>query len=287
MRLTNINCPQCNGQLNQQEDKFYCTSCGSAFNIDYDEADVQYAKLVTEPERTRLLLESNRVLLEKNEELRRKFITGERRKELTHQVKSHGITLVGGAVYGAIIGGVSFLLCIGFIAIIFFNLWKNSETERVQKEQAEQERMENLSARDIEKDKVFLENAIAAGVAYELWRRDEPVKNDVDDGGDAYVVGSPVPVNCYLVKTGDENDFCIVYKVTYEFSENHSIKEVYDCIIFENIEQDETGHISLGRGVDRMSGNGIDYDWIGYEDADGVFEDNTFPKKFKFFEVDI
>jgi len=78
MRLTNINCPQCNGQLNQQEDKFYCTSCGSAFNVDYDEADVEYAKLVTEPERARLLLESNRVLLEKNEELRNKFITGER-----------------------------------------------------------------------------------------------------------------------------------------------------------------------------------------------------------------
>ena len=37
MRLTNINCPQCNGQLNQQEDKFYCTSCGSAFNVDYDD----------------------------------------------------------------------------------------------------------------------------------------------------------------------------------------------------------------------------------------------------------
>lgn len=287
MRLTNINCPQCNGQLNQQEDKFYCTSCGSAFNIDYDEADVQYAKLVTEPERTRLLLESNRALLEKDEELRKKFITGERKKEIVHQAKSQGITLVGGAVYGAIIGGVSFLLCIGIVAIIFVNLWKSAKDESERREQAKQERMENLSARDIEKDKNFLDNAIAAGVAYELWWRDDPVENDVDDRGDAYFVGPAVPVSCHLLKTGDENNLCIVYRITYEFSGDHSTKDVYDCIIFDRIELDETGHISFGLSPDRVWGSGIDDDWDGYENADGVFEDSTFPKRYEFFEVDI
>ncbi len=129
MRLTNINCPQCNGRLNQQEDKFYCTSCGSAFNIDYDEADVEYAKLVTEPERTRLLLDNNRILLEKNEELRRRFVTGERKKEFVNQVKSQGVTYISGLVYAAIIGGVSWLLCVIAVVVIFINSSKNYETD--------------------------------------------------------------------------------------------------------------------------------------------------------------
>jgi len=287
MRLTNINCPQCNGQLNQQEDKFYCTSCGSAFNIDYEESDVEYAKLITEPERTRLHLESNRVLLEKNEELRNKFITGERKKEFVHQVKSQGITYLGGAVYGIIIGGISFVMTVGIIAIIFFNVWKSAEKNSKEREQARQESIENLSARDIEKDKNFIENAIAAGISYELYWRDEPVENDIDDGGDAYIVGKPVPVNCYLIKTGSENDLCIVYKITYEFSESGSIKDVYDCVIFAELEQDESGHISFERSPDRVYGREIDDDWDGYENADDVYEDDTFPKKYKLYEIDI
>lgn len=287
MRLTNINCPQCNGRLNQQEDKFYCTSCGSAFNIDYDEADVEYAKLVTEPERTRLLLDNNRILLEKNEELRRRFVTGERKKEFVNQVKSQGVTYISGLVYAAIIGGVSWLLCVIAVVVIFINSSKNYETEKAQREQARIERMENLSAKDIERDKSFLENAIAGGVAYEVARRDDPVSNDAEEGGDAYMIGSPVAVNCYLIKTENRNDLCIVYKITYEFSEDKSIKEVYDCIEYPEIEQDGTGHISFGHNCERAYGSGIDEDWDGYDSAEDVFDDNAFPDDSEFFKVGI
>lgn len=287
MRLTNINCPQCNGQLNQQEDKFYCTSCGSAFNIDYDEADIEYAKLVTEPERTRLLLENNRILLEKNEELRNKFITGERKKELVHTLKKQGQTGLGAFAYAAIIGGMSFLMCVIAIAAIFISVWVKSKSDSEKRIQAEIESIENLSAEDIENDKNFLENAIAGGIAYEIARRDDPISNDAADGGDAYIVGSPVPVNCYLMKTEKENALCIVYKITYEFSEDNNIKEVYDCVVFDDIKLDETGHITFGYDCDKVSGSGKDDHWKGYDDAEGVFEDNSFSDDCRFFEIDI
>ena len=56
MKLTNLNCPQCNGLLNQERDMFFCSSCGSAFAVDYDENDVRYTQLVTEADRTKMLL---------------------------------------------------------------------------------------------------------------------------------------------------------------------------------------------------------------------------------------
>lgn len=288
MRLTNINCPQCNGRLNQQEDKFYCTSCGSAFNIDYEESDVEYARLITEPERTRLHLENNRILLEKNAELRRKFLIGEMKDTFKQEVKTAGVTYAGGAIYAAIIGIIGFLAAAGFIAMIFLFTARNIKLNREKEAQARQERIESLSAEDIENDRNFLENAIAGGIASELAKRDVPVKNNADDEGDAYIVGSPVPVNCYLIKTGDENHLCIVYKITYEFSENKATKVIYDCIFFENIEKDETGHIAFDKSCGRIYGDGADDHWDGYENAESIYEDDTaFPFYYEFFKVNL
>ncbi len=285
MRLTNINCPQCNGQLFQQEDKFYCSSCGSAFNIDYEEADVEYAKLVTEPERTRLLLENNRILLEKNEELRRKFAIGEIKREFVHQAKSAGVTYLGGLVYAAIIGGISFLAVIVFLIIIFFNVSRDYKTESSKRERERIDSLENLSAEDIEKDKNFLENAIACGVACEVARRDEPVGRNADDEGDAYLVGTPVAVKCFFLKNGTENKLCIVYRNTYEFSGNNSLKDVYECLLFDEFEPDGTGHVSLDyRSCIDVSGHGSDHHWRGYESADEALEDAMF-KEFEDFEI--
>ena len=57
MKLTSINCPNCNGQLKEENGKFICMSCGGAFAIDYDEADVEHEKLQTEAERERIRIE--------------------------------------------------------------------------------------------------------------------------------------------------------------------------------------------------------------------------------------
>ena len=288
MRLTNINCPQCNGHLNQQEDKFYCTSCGSAFNVDYEESDVEYAKLITEPERTKLYLENNRILLEKNEELRRKFLIGEMKDKFKQEAKTAGVTYAGGAIYGVLIGIIAFVAVVAFIGVIFFVSSKNIKAERAKKEQAELERFENFSAEDVENDRNFLENAIASGTAYEIRRRAEPVTRNADDEGDAYLVGKPVPVNCYFLKTDSECHLCIVYQITYEFSESKDVKVVYDCVIFENIELDETGHVSFGHPCDRTCGRNCDDHWEGYENAEDVYEDKgALPDDADFYKVNI
>lgn len=171
-------------------------------------------------------------------------------------------------------------------ALYFFMSSKSYKAEKAKKEQVRIESIENLSAADIENDRNFLENAIAEGIAYVTAWRDEPITRNADDEGDAYVVGSPVPVSCYLLKTEDGNHLCIVYKTTYEFSISKSLKEVYDCLLFENIEQDETGHLSCRYSCNRTSGHGSDDHWLGYDTAEGVYEDkNALPDDYESFKV--
>lgn len=287
MRLTNINCPQCNGRLSQQEDKFYCNSCGSAFNVDYDEADVEYARLVTEPERARLLLDKERKLLAKDVELRRRFITGEMKKEFIEQAKTTGMSYLGGIIYAVVLGGISTLFVIIFVIALFISAGKNYRGESEMREEERLERLEDLSVRDIEKDENFLENAVAAGIAYERFRRDDTVENDAEDGGDAYISGSPVAESCYLLKAGSDNILCIIYKTTYEFSGNKDTREVYDSVFFENIEPDETGHIVCDYSYcSNANGSGADYHWDGYDSAEAAYE-ALLEDDFEIFEVDI
>ena len=63
MKLTSINCPNCNGQLKEENGKFICMSCGGAFAIDYDEADVEHERLQTEAERERIRIEREKELM--------------------------------------------------------------------------------------------------------------------------------------------------------------------------------------------------------------------------------
>ncbi|MBQ1894526.1 MAG: hypothetical protein II167_02405 [Clostridiales bacterium] len=53
MKLVNLTCPNCAGPLERQGDNLYCQVCGGAFAIDYDDADVEHEKMMTEEERAR------------------------------------------------------------------------------------------------------------------------------------------------------------------------------------------------------------------------------------------
>ena len=72
MKLVNLQCPNCGGTLSKEGDNLVCHACGGIFSIDYDESDVEYEKLKTEPERDQRRLEHEKELLEKRYELDRK-----------------------------------------------------------------------------------------------------------------------------------------------------------------------------------------------------------------------
>ena len=53
MKLQSMNCPNCNGQLRKEGEGLICSSCGSAFAIDYDASDVAYQALKKQDIRNR------------------------------------------------------------------------------------------------------------------------------------------------------------------------------------------------------------------------------------------
>ena len=87
MKLTNLNCPQCNGYLQQQGDMFFCSSCGSAFTIDYDEADVKYTELVTQADRTKMLLQSDLEVMQTDFQLSESMADREQQRKLQKELK--------------------------------------------------------------------------------------------------------------------------------------------------------------------------------------------------------
>lgn len=271
MRLTNINCPQCDGQLYQQQDKFYCSSCGSAFNIDYDAADVEYAKLITEADRTRLLMESNRAILEKDQELRRKFETHETKQEIKQIVKTQGMTMLGSLIMYGIMAGLSSIVFIVVLVILISNSVRDSRQRNKledENEKARIERLEDLSGEDIAKDKNFIENTIAAGAAYDTSLRSSTTIDDL------HLDGVPEAVGCYVVKEGTEISLYNIYENNFVSDDGEDNHLVYSCVLFENIEADETDHIQCDlKSCKRVQDGDFDAHWVGYESIDQIKDD--------------
>ncbi|MBP5492260.1 MAG: hypothetical protein J6Y08_05390 [Clostridiales bacterium] len=91
MKLVNLTCPNCGGNLVKEGDNLICQSCGGAFSIDYDDADVEHEKLQTEAERDARRLAHEKELLEKQYELEeRARIDAENRQfQRTRQVTAN------------------------------------------------------------------------------------------------------------------------------------------------------------------------------------------------------
>lgn len=70
MKIVNLQCPNCGARLTVENNMYVCNSCGTTIAIDYDESDVEYERLKTEPERDQRRFEHDRALLERQYELR-------------------------------------------------------------------------------------------------------------------------------------------------------------------------------------------------------------------------
>ncbi|MCR5802926.1 MAG: hypothetical protein K6G47_01565 [Clostridia bacterium] len=274
MRLTNLNCPQCDGQLYQQQDKFYCSSCGSAFNIDYDKDDVEYAKLITQAERTRLLMEANQTVLAKDQELRRAFETNESRENIKQRVKDQGTALIGSVILNAAVGVLTLIIFIVTMGVIMSNVAESSRKEKARRQKAEEakiERLTSLSAEDIEEDGNFIDNAVGAGASYEASERIGTVD------GNLRLSGIPQAVSCYFSKKDTDISLYVIYKMSYASDDTEDTKDIYSCILFEKLEQDETGHIKCDlNSCKRLQAEGYDNDLKGYDSEDQI-KDNLIP----------
>lgn len=274
MKLTNLNCPQCNGFLKQQRDMFFCDSCGAAFNVDYDDNDVQYAQLVTEAERTKMMLQSDLNLMHTDYQLKENIARNEEQRDIARtRKKAIGAGLkMSGMYFGSI------LLMIGMSVALFWYI--GSKLSKSRKENDEKKATHYQELIDtVKTDTVFLENVIAAGSACKD-------RQDIDTaeiytikgvpGGMVHKVGSPEIEDVYVI--GNESStkltMYMVYKLTYQYDESGETFPVYTGVSLSNVDMDENGYMKYDFDVSPVIAG--DYMWGGFYDKDQFYRECLF-----------
>ena len=248
MKLTNLNCPQCNGFLQQERDIFCCTSCGAVFNVDYDDDDVKYTELVTEADRTRMMLQKDLELIQTQyqlrEDMKNREIQRQREKQIS-EMKRKIAKMSGLSILGILL---SIGLTFGPLIFIFWTVNRSSDSYDQKKAAAFQTMSDTLK-----KDDIFIENAIAAGRMFEIRRGVDSISEKIDgEYCEAQMVGQPQIEDVYLMQSTKMNKqiLYLVFKRTYEFEESGESKEFFDTVRISDFSIDKYGSIKSSYACD-------------------------------------
>ena len=248
MKLTNLNCPQCNGYLQQQGDMFFCSSCGSAFAIDYDDSDVAYKAL-------------------------------QKQDEIMEKTKGFRI------VFFAIMALTMLVMVFVFVKM-FHSFQKNtddmkngfgSRTGIVTEKVSDNELGKDLILSDTE----FLQNAEAAAISL-LKSEHKTVKyhdfmweKNLMSPPEASLDGDPQMVGSYLMTSGFSNYYVMIYKLdfAFEYNSEKNIKTMYDCVILSDLSVSDDGKIQSDYQVRTERHTGADLTFMAYEDKDQLYRE--------------
>lgn len=248
MKLQSMNCPNCNGQLRKEGEGLICSSCGSAFAIDYDDSDVAYKALQKQDE-----------IMEKTRGFRIVFM---------------------------VIVAVTMLVMVFVFIKIFQSFKKNSddmmngfgnENGIVTEKASDLEISKDLILADTE----FLKNAEASAVSL-LKSEHKTVKyfdfmweKNLMSPPEASLDGDPQMVGSYLMTSGHSNRYVMIYKLefAFEYNSEKNTKTMYDCVILDNLTVSDDGKIRSDYQVRAERHTGADLTFMAYEDKDQLYRE--------------
>ncbi|MBR5973618.1 MAG: hypothetical protein IK020_00375 [Clostridiales bacterium] len=271
MKLTNLNCPQCNGLLNQERDMFFCSSCGSAFAVDYDENDVRYTQLVTEADRTKMLLAKDVNLMQTDYALREQVLQNEQDRETARQRKTAVKTAFTGmrvAIIGLILSVVQMLAIFGYLFYVLRNVDAKVE---------ERNAIKNQTLYDyLKEDQHLLENTIASGRAYIYSSRYAMTEDDrYVEPRMAYYNDDATIDSVYVLKTQGYSrpGILCIYSLSYTYVDTGEVIELYDYVLFREMDVDSDGLLQANYTPDTRLGG--DYIWHAYYDKDQLLREQV------------
>lgn len=269
MKLTKLNCPQCNGLLNQERDMFFCNSCGSAFAVDYDEHDVRYAQLVTEAERTKMLLAKDVNLMQTDYVLNEQVLENEQNREFSRQRKNTIRSAFSGmrvAVIGLIISSIPMVTIFGYLIYSFVKADINYDKNT---------KVKNQSLYELIKDDMhLLENTVASGRAYICHERFEPVEDTRYIEPRIAYFNDDVTIDSVYVMTGKSTYkpyILCIYSFSYTYEDTGEVITLYDYVIFKEMNIDSYGLLEVNYLPDRRIGG--DYIWDAYYEIDQLLRE--------------
>ena len=288
MKLTSINCPNCNGQLKEEGGKLICMSCGGAFAIDYDEADVEHEKLQTEAERERIRVEREKELMATK--IRLEEESQMRKAAAARSQASRGLMKF-------LLIPVIFLVFSLVSSIVFFAFMRSMSkrsTDRIFNQTGKNTtatvtmpQRDVLTKDDILGDETFIENALASGKSFAKTKHaggvhDWDLKSELNLANvpTAKLSGDPRLENVYLLDTDTENYFIMIYALDYTFPDDgiDNVKTLYFSCYLWNLSKDGSGKIATDYQVNYDSGTGVLGLFNAYADKDQLYRETVLAK---------
>lgn len=231
MKLTNLNCPQCSGLLNQERDMFFCSSCGAGFNVDYDEHDVKYNQYVTQASRSRLEVDRDIDLMKTEAQLKEAALSNAQQRYIqrsNEQLKHTAVKTIVIFVIIAVltVGGIIGMI---FMASAMFKNYNNSIKES-------NDHNAEVIIENIAKDEVFLDNVIRAGQMYAL--RNNRGQYDMSTeyyypDGIVELYGDPQIYKIYSehsTRFEGRAEVHLIYKLTFKYQDSDETIEMYQHV---------------------------------------------------------
>ena len=285
MRLASLNCPNCNAPLREENEKFICSACGSAFTLDYDESDVEHERLRTEAEKERIKtqreieLAATKIQLEEEAKARQ---LQRAREERSAMVKSGMKKML---IYPVVLMVIASSLTFLGIFIISHRVMKSSRSNSGRNAVST-----TIAARraitgdDILADTSFTENALASGLSFAKTSHSENVFDwnlraelDLNSVPEAKISGEPKLLNVYFVDNGATNFFIMVYELnfTYVDADIDRTTTVYYADYLSNITCSDAGKIQSDFNIRRAHGASIDVNFDAYYDKDQLYRETV------------
>lgn len=246
MKLQSMNCPNCNGQLRKEGEGLICSSCGSAFAIDYDASDVAYQAL-------------------------------KKQDEILQKTKGFRIAM---AVIVLLVMGVMI-----FVFVKIFSSF-NKRSSDMKNGNGKAAVTVTLPGDEISKDLIlgdteFLNKAEESAVSL-LKSEHKSVKytdlmweKNLMTAPEATLDKDPEMVGSYLMTNGLTNYYVMVFKLdfAYEYESEKNIKTMYDCVIMSNLSVSDDGKIESNYQVRTERHTGADLSFMAYDDKDRLYNE--------------
>lgn len=272
MKLVNLTCPNCGAPLEKIGDNLCCNACGGAFAIDYDDADVEHEKLLTEDERAAREFEHEKELMQiKHQQEEEARIAAEKR-EHSRQFKQK----VGRTVSNKIKG----LITLAIIVLFFFGCYKLGVhwgitpkiSDIVESAKVTQKDPYSVEVGDISSE--LIEELVASAETTMKSKKDMVI-DLVDDEWVDYKIGSIEYDSIYFIKNPEDskNNVVVIFKLTY--NSDIGDKVTYDAVCFSDLKFDSEDKVICDFDGDLMYKGSSAWHGDSYEDRDQCYRESV------------